>query len=472
MYYPESMPKMGVTKILAILAGCRTLQAAISESLISSDECEDEQCTLNALQVRGRKVSEELVREADTEAFKVPDVLSSSFLETDHLANASEEVAIPRFYPLNHGWHKVAVDGGDTVGFMRASLKACEYFCASTKGCHSIVSCPKTRACQLKSAVLDGTEKWKHDPYCQTWYVNMASATVGKWGGRPVEYKQCDKGTVPKGAECVKADGPASMTFYQYSAQKKYDPDRVWENVDMASLGGVLFYLHNEVVDSKGEQLSKDGKRSTKFDIDRIVRFKVTVHNTEALWKQFRSQFGQFIQFDYGQATFGMPDHVKKCNDIWTKFGFEVGCQVVPTGVSGYEGGFWSSFPGRCPSMPFTDDSPQGGQKKTSTCMRDWAGGSCPEPDGTPDCTWHIEPAGYVMLSELMGEDADQILNSGGHLYDEVLDRGVGTSNNFWAKKKDKAACTARMNKLLMLFAKKFPDFDAALPEPSCDFWR
>ena len=24
-----------------------------------------------------------------------------------------------------------------------------------------------------------------------------------------------------QGAECVKADGPASMTFYQYSAQKK-----------------------------------------------------------------------------------------------------------------------------------------------------------------------------------------------------------------------------------------------------------
>ena len=24
-----------------------------------------------------------------------------------------------------------------------------------------------------------------------------------------------------------------------------------------------------------------------------------------------RSQFGQFIQFDYGQATFGMPNHVK-----------------------------------------------------------------------------------------------------------------------------------------------------------------
>ncbi len=25
----------------------------------------------------------------------------------------------------------------DTMGFVRASLRACEYFCASTKGCHS-----------------------------------------------------------------------------------------------------------------------------------------------------------------------------------------------------------------------------------------------------------------------------------------------------------------------------------------------
>lgn len=82
-----------------------------------------------------------------------------------------------RFYPLNHGWHKVvtlanwcqtvkdsicstgtygtflgnsnsssiipeyseAVDGGDTVGFSRSSLRYCEYFCATTKGCHSLV---------------------------------------------------------------------------------------------------------------------------------------------------------------------------------------------------------------------------------------------------------------------------------------------------------------------------------------------
>ena len=75
------------------------------------------------------------------------------------------------------------------------------------------------------------------------------------------------------------------------------------------------------------------------------IRLSRSRHNTQALWKQFRSQppglngywmglqmhlvsfqflgkstgltlqdaprFGQFIQFDYGQATFGMPNHVK-----------------------------------------------------------------------------------------------------------------------------------------------------------------
>ena len=56
----------------------------------------------------------------------------------------------------------------DNVGFARTSLKACEYFCASTKGCHSIISCPKTRACHLKSAVLSGSESWQ--PLGTSWH--------------------------------------------------------------------------------------------------------------------------------------------------------------------------------------------------------------------------------------------------------------------------------------------------------------
>ncbi|CAE7943426.1 unnamed protein product [Symbiodinium sp. KB8] len=375
----------------------------------------------------GSQPVSEFVDEAD--AFEAMDFQQ----EAAAMTRDSEASGMPRFYPLDHGWHKVASSPGDRVGFTRASLRSCEFFCANTDGCHSFESCPKTRACVLRSQALSGTEPWMRSTYCQTWYRKVPG--FSPTGGKSVVYKQCEKGSVPQAGKCVKADGPASMTFYQYSAQSKYDPDRHWENMDMASLGGVLFYLHNEVVGNNGEQLV-DGKRTTKFSIDRIVRFKVTVHNTDALWKQFRSQFGQFIQFDYGQATFGMPNHVKKCNDIWTKFGFEVGCQPVPESTSGYEGGYWTSYPGTCPSMPFTDDSPQGGAKKTAACKAQWQGGECPEPDGTPDCTWHVEPAGYVMLDELTGVNAEQVLNAGGHLYDEILDAGTGGANNFWARKK------------------------------------
>lgn len=45
----------------------------------------------------------------------------------------------------------------------------------------------------------------------------------------------------------------------------------------------------------------------------------------------------QTISINFG-PNLKFWENNRKCNDIWTKFGFEVGCQVVPTGVSGYEG--------------------------------------------------------------------------------------------------------------------------------------
>eukprot|EP00440_Ansanella_granifera_P016487 gb/GFBE01017914.1/.p1 GENE.gb/GFBE01017914.1/~~gb/GFBE01017914.1/.p1 ORF type:complete len:432 (+),score=92.98 gb/GFBE01017914.1/:1-1296(+) len=419
---------------------CLAAASTAPEELAADDECSgDGQCAFNALQLRGEKVAGE--------------------------AESSEDSEWNAFKPLGGGWHKVAKYESATIQTLGKSFKSCQKTCLETADCRSFNHCPKINECRLMTGAYKGNEATKFSVHCQTWYRPAAY--------KAPEYRQCEKGTLPDAdGNCVASTGPALMTFYQYSAQKKYDPDRVWENVDMASLGGVLFYLHNEVVDSKGEQLTADGKRTTKFQIDRIVRFKVTLHSTAALWKDFKSQFGQFIQFDYGQATFGMPDHVKKCNAIWEKYGYEVGCQAVPLGVSGYTGGYWTSWPGRCPSMPFSENSPQGGPKKTSTCIQEQPGGSCASPNGSPDCVWHIEPAGYVMLDDLMGEEAGSVLNSGGHLYDELTDSGTLGSSSFWSGKKDPKRCRQRENKLLKLFAERFPGYNASLPDPPCDFWR
>lgn len=332
--------------------------------------------------------------------------------------------------------------------------------------------------CYLKSAQFHtGQEPVHYSGFCSTYWtpaVDTSQPSV-----RPtlppvqhVEVKQCGKDEVPEpSGSCVASTKPELMTFYQYSAQKKQNvDDRVWENVNFANIGGVMFYLHNEVVDKAGEMRNAEGDRTPKFNIDRILRFKVTMKNPEALWKKYRSQFGQFIQFDYGQATFGMPNHVEKCNEIWETVGYEVGCQPNPTGISGYDGGYWTSWPGRCPSMPFSDKAPQGGYAKTAECMERQPGGSCGRPDGGATCTWHIEPAGFILLDDLVGQNLKELYKKGGTQYDKTTDAGQGTS--FWNGKKDTAKCKERQDKLLNLFAEKYRDQPAALTDPRCDFWR
>ncbi|CAE7208560.1 unnamed protein product [Symbiodinium sp. CCMP2592] len=268
-----------------------------------------------------------------------------------------------KYLPLSPvGWGMIADDEGMQIRQLTSDLKGCEGECTNDPQCHSFVFC-MNGGCYLKTAQFrTGQEPVHYSGFCSTYWtpaVDTSQPSV-----RPtlppvqhVEVKQCGKDEVPEpSGSCVASTQPELMTFYQYSAQKKQNvDDRVWENVNFANIGGVMFYLHNEVVDKAGEMRNAEGDRTPKFNIDRILRFKVTMKNPDALWKKYRSQFGQFIQFDYGQATFGMPDHVEKCNAIWETIGYEVGCQPNPVGISGYDGGYWTSWPGRCPSMPFSD---------------------------------------------------------------------------------------------------------------------
>merc|ERR1712232_818930 len=232
--------------------------------------------------------------------------------------------------------------------------------------------------------------------------------------------------------------GPSLMTFYMYRAQgvEDYAP----ENVNMADLAGVLWYLHREVVSSVPR----------KFHITRILRFKVTMKNTQELYDAHPKQFGPYVAFDDGSAT--------GRSDIWTKYGFLVGCQIVNDDLFNYHppcdstdpshchSGKWYSLPGACPEKKTYEKYP--------ACSRAWPGGRCPSAavTGQRDCTYWVESAGEISLDELEGigdykhwyrsynEHGVEVAN-GNREYSYDLDRGIGMS--FWNGRHDRAACTA-----------------------------
>merc|ERR1712110_877389 len=184
-----------------------------------------------------------------------------------------------------------------------------------------------------------------------------------------------------------------------------------------------------------------------------------------------------------------------------------VGCEEAQdTKGSGYRAPVWYSLPGVCPElgMQNTDiDANKATQDvnsfKTDECKQRMPGGRCQWADtatGQPECTYHLEFAGEVMLDELVGitgrgvtEEAKYNdwwnmsysdclgevangLQSGPCVqnkeYEELTDKGIGTT--FWDNRNDEAACEARIEAAQRLFAINFPEFPETLPEPACDF--
>jgi hypothetical protein len=267
---------------------------------------------------------------------------------------------------------------------------------------------------------------------------------------------------------CSMPQKPITMTFYMYRAQN--NQTFPVENLNMASLAGVMWYLHREVV----------GSTPRKFHISRILRYKVTMKNTESYFKDMGKQFGPFVAFDKGSAA----------GRTWDKYGFVVGCQLVDTTLYAYKplpgsasttceppdapacnSGVWYSLPGECPDKPVDE--------KTPDCRAQWPGGACPSAvvTGEKDCTYWAEYAGEVTLDELEGltdydrfwisaNDIGGLIPNGNHEYVHYLDRGVNMS--FWDYRHDADKCTARMQAVLDLFQKKFPAMKRNYPEPMC----
>lgn len=270
------------------------------------------------------------------------------------------------------------------------------------------------------------------------------------------------------------------------------------ENLNVADLPGVMWYLHNEVIVATPR----------KYSIDRIRRFEITVRNTWEFWNVHKRQFGAFVAYDAGRCT------TPVCGQIYHQYGFIVGCQVVDITLGGYRGAtqttwacekgadecyapLWYSLPGECPLMGMHNEeiNPNSAtlkvnSGKTDECKRREPGGRCDQANGAPDCTYSVRDAGEIMLDELVGiGDYHDFWNTSFvrcedkkkqhqvpqdtkcvHQKEYVVESDKGVGTDFWNGKYDKDACDLRMEAVTRLFKKKFPDFPADLESPACDF--
>jgi hypothetical protein len=285
---------------------------------------------------------------------------------------------------------------------------------------------------------------------------------------------------------CVYPPGEPSgaplFEFYMYRSvsDEEYPP----LNTNMASLGGALWYLQNEVVNrcDDGRGGGKFGYR--RFRIARMLRYKVKMRATKALLDQ-GMHFGSRVAFDKGKCTGAWyPQH--DCKQAWEKYGYHIGCNVLgqgpypscaPVGSDNGEGfcpitypdPVWYSLPGPCPDTEYFNhcnaQAEPGGYTKGT-------------PTGSRTSTYSYEFAGEIDLDELSGIK--------GHYKDhadfcrkgclEYVKYGYGSDKgkcvSFWNNRHDANANKARVKAADDLFKKHYPDYprDAELKPPKCDF--
>jgi hypothetical protein len=217
-------------------------------------------------------------------------------------------------------------------------------------------------------------------------------------------------------------------------------------NVNTGNLAGVLWYLHNEVVNTVPR----------KFGITRIRRLRFQVAGTRAL-KEKNMTFGVRFAYD-GQTCTGAGPWASpmECEARYKKYGNFVGCNNLgeypfPTAAKGYPnhypGAVWYSLP------------------KEGQCHG--------RPTGESNCTYSYEDAGAITIDKLVGiTDYWGTVNGNPNWkeYDSNTDQGSGFS--FWDWKYSDQACAERLKKVRNVWDQTYPDVekDTDLPTPSCDF--
>jgi hypothetical protein len=234
-------------------------------------------------------------------------------------------------------------------------------------------------------------------------------------------------------------------TFYMYRAMG--DNSYPMENVNMADIGGVLWYLHNEVIATVPRT----------FDIKRIVRFKVSVTAPDSL-ADIGMDFGVRFAYDSQMCTGAGPWNGEgSCDPYYERYGNFVGCNLLgrypfPMASQGfpvhYQGSKWYSLP------------------KEGACDCDGCA-----PTGAEDCIYSYNWAGDIQLDDLSG--TDDYYGTwrwwGKKEYDMESD---SSWNGFWNEKFNDDKCAERVQALDWLFREMHPDLpsDADMPSPDCDF--
>lgn len=279
-----------------------------------------------------------------------------------------------------------------------------------------------------------------------------------------------------------KAESSAPMyDFYMYRIQSAQDYSP--ENQNMGNIGGVLWYLHSEIV---WHHWIRAGSFSSNAKT-RIERFRVKTRATEKMYQRGMN-FGVVNTFDLGKCTGPFT-----CENI-AFYGPNVGCESwtestehklqrkqdekegkatkhgnnfphqMWLGVNHYPKSVWYSLPGSCSSMSYWNH--------TEECEKQEPSGRCPahieEPTGARDCSYTYEKVGEISINELEGIDSfDKFIKEGKKEYVRRTDHGVGM--NFWDLKNSSTACQMRIDRVEAVFKAKYiqqPD----LPDPVCDF--
>eukprot|EP00929_Paragymnodinium_shiwhaense_P007520 TRINITY_DN11143_c0_g1_i1.p1 TRINITY_DN11143_c0_g1~~TRINITY_DN11143_c0_g1_i1.p1 ORF type:complete len:501 (+),score=92.70 TRINITY_DN11143_c0_g1_i1:84-1586(+) len=392
---------------------------------------------------------------------------SEDFLDAIPIANDDRHVekkhearkGPPVWVQLN-GDNKVAVDQGSGLGpgIPEVTVEVCTKACHSHPSCGSFAFCQKGEApealgtCFLKTKELKVNDSTVPNDFCTSYFKTRK---FDAWR--------------PKVQSLLKPSTAPMQTFYMYRAvnDQTYPPS----NLNLASLGGVMWYLHNEIV----------CHCPRRNEVTRILRYKVHTKTTQPLYDKGMN-FGLRHAFDVGKCTGpawlnGQPDTTVPCDgDSWDKYGYFVGCNDLnkntfpfPTWRVHYPNATWYSMPGPCPSR-FWD-------QKDEDCMAAEPGGICKgPPTGQGNCTISIEDAGHVRLDDIVGipDKGDPLHLDWCASHQEYRFRGDVGDIDFWQGISDWDKNAERMAKIDRAFAKKYPAMpeDAALPQPKCDFSR